>query len=204
MHVTRLTRFNNDARITDSNLYSLNGFPNGAQEDVSKVASKHPPEGLIEKLSALSQKYRFYEAKLVKTRQTLEQKIPDLRRALKAVRSIEEQSTRCGANSTSIQTHFELSDGMYVRASIPPTKSVCLWLGANVMVEYSYAEALELLTKNLDAAQTNLNGTRVDINYLRDQLNTTDVNMSRVYNYHVETVRAAGAKKAPTTVKASE
>lgn len=35
---------------------------------------------------------------------------------------------------------FEVSEGIYSRASIDDTDSVCLWLGANVMLEYSLEE----------------------------------------------------------------
>ena len=35
---------------------------------------------------------------------------------------------------------FELSEGIYSRAKIEDTDSVCLWLGANVMLEYSCDE----------------------------------------------------------------
>jgi prefoldin subunit 5 len=54
--------------------------------------------------------------------------------------------------------------------------------GANCMVEYRFEEATQLLTKNLDAATSNLKQTEADIAYLRDQINTTDVNLSQVYN----------------------
>lgn len=130
----------------------------------------------------------------MKSRDNLEEKIAEVQRALKAVKSLEEKSTRSGENSKAIETQFELSDGIYVRAAIPPTKTVCLWLGANVMVEYSHKEAIELLTKNLASAQSNLKETYADIGYLRDQLNTTDVNLSRVYNHHVQAVRKAAAQ----------
>lgn len=163
-------------------------------EDVPSVAEKNQPAALIDKLSALSRKYRFFEEKLVKSRETLEDKIAEVQRALKAVRSLEEKSTRSGDNSNDIETQFELSDGIYVRATVPPTKTVCLWLGANIMVEYSHKEAIELLTSNLQSAQTNLKETYADIGYVRDQLNTTDVNLSRVYNHHVQTVRKAAAQ----------
>jgi prefoldin subunit 5 len=33
---------------------------------------------------------------------------------------------------------------------------VCLWLGANIMVEYSFNEARVLLKKNLENAKANL------------------------------------------------
>lgn len=35
---------------------------------------------------------------------------------------------------------FEVSEGIYSRALIEDTDSVCLWLGANVMLEYSCEE----------------------------------------------------------------
>lgn len=39
-----------------------------------------------------------------------------------------------------IVADFEVSEGIYSRARIQDTDSVCLWLGANVMLEYSYEE----------------------------------------------------------------
>lgn len=35
---------------------------------------------------------------------------------------------------------FEVSEGIYSRARINDADSVCLWLGANVMLEYSCVE----------------------------------------------------------------
>lgn len=35
---------------------------------------------------------------------------------------------------------FEVSEGIYLKAKIEETESVCLWLGANVMLEYSCEE----------------------------------------------------------------
>lgn len=133
-----------------------------------------------------------WEQKFTKSRAHLEQKIPDVRRALDAVRALEKQSQRAiEAGGEPLESHFELSDGLYVRASIPPTSTVCLWLGANVMVEYPFDEASELLTKNLEAATNNLKGTEADIAYLRDQINTTDINMSQVWNHHIALTREA-------------
>ena len=50
-------------------------------------------------------------------------------------------------------TQFELSDNLYAKAEIKKPKAVGIWLGANVMVEYSFAEAIELLQKNLATAK---------------------------------------------------
>ena len=121
-----------------------------------------------------------------------------MRRALKAVVALEARNKRGDDKSEPVEAHFELSDGIFVRANIPQTSTVCLWLGANVMVEYPFEEAIMLLQNNLKAAENNLNETKENLNYLRDQLNTTDINLSRVYNFHVQTVRA---RKAAATSK---
>lgn len=165
---------------------------------------KWPAPALIEKLSSLSQKYRFFEERLIKGKDTLEEKIAEVKRALHTVRTLADKSVRLGgASGGEIETRFELSDGIYLHASIPASTTVCLWLGANVMVEYTHNEAIELLTKNLASAESNFEDTCNDVNFLRDQLNTTDVNLSRVYNYHVQSVRTAAEKTKMTTAKGS-
>ena len=53
-----------------------------------------------------------------------------------------------------INTKFALCENAWASASIKnDTGKVCLWLGADTMVEYSYEEALELLKKNLSNAE---------------------------------------------------
>lgn len=153
---------------------------------------------LIDKLSSLSQKYRFFEERLVKGKDNLEEKIADSKRAIAAVTAIQKRFKAKGddINQRPTKTHFELSDGIYVSADIPPTDKVCLWLGANVMVEFSHDEALKLLNDNLSTTQTNFAQTSKDIVFLRDQLNTTDVNLSRVYNHHVKSVRSMSSSGA--------
>ena len=48
-----------------------------------------------------------------------------------------------------INTNFLLSDNIWAKAKIPNTTGkVGLWLGANVMVEYTYDEAIKLLGNN--------------------------------------------------------
>ena len=83
-------------------------------------------------------------------------------------------------------TNYMLSDQVFCDARVAPTDKICLWLGANVMLEYSLEEANELLSKNLDTATKNLSQIDVDLDYLRDQITTTEVNMARVYNWDVK------------------
>lgn len=48
-----------------------------------------------------------------------------------------------------------------------PTEIVYLWLGANVMLEYSLDDADKLLTSNMTAAQKNLENVEHDLDFLR-------------------------------------
>ena len=59
------------------------------------------------------------------------------------------------------------------------------------MLEYDTPEAEALLSKNLDTAKNNLLQLQVDLDFLRDQITTTEVNMARVYNWDVKERRKA-------------
>jgi prefoldin subunit 5 len=62
-------------------------------------------------------------------------------------------------------------------------------LGANVMLEYPVQEASELLNGKLDAARLSLKQVEEDLEYLREQVTTMEVNIARVYNYDVKNRR---------------
>jgi prefoldin subunit 5 len=59
-------------------------------------------------------------------------------------------------------------------------------LKANVMLEYTIQEAEQLLKKNFETANKNLQQIDTDLDFLRDQITTTEVNMARVYNWDVK------------------
>ena len=93
---------------------------------------------------------------------------------------------RAAGADKEMETNFLVSDNIWAKATIPnDTGKVGLWLGANVMVEYSHKEALVLLTSNLKNAEEQLASTDSDIDFLKDQITTTEVNMARVYNQGV-------------------
>jgi hypothetical protein len=54
------------------------------------------------------------------------------------------------------------------------------------MLEYPISEAEQLLTKNFETATKNLLQIDTDLDFLRDQITTTEVNMARVYNWDVK------------------
>ena len=73
---------------------------------------------------------------------------------------------------------------------------MCLWLGANVMLEYSLDDAEELLKKNKESAEKNVQQIAFDLGYLRDQMTITEVTMARLYNWDVK--RRKEKKEAET------
>jgi prefoldin subunit 5 len=52
-------------------------------------------------------------------------------------------------------------------------------LQANVMLSYPLDEALELLQRNLDGAQSSLENVMDDLDFLRDQITTMEVRVPR-------------------------
>jgi hypothetical protein len=60
---------------------------------------------------------------------------------------------------------------------------------ANVMLEYPVQEALDLLDSKLKSASTSLVQVDEDLEYLKEQITTMEVNMARVYNDDVRVRR---------------
>merc|ERR1712118_554346 len=95
-------------------------------------------------------------------------------------------------------SHYELAQSIYAKAKINVHENdkVCLWLGANVMLEYPRAEAIALLSQQQADAKQALATTIDDMGFLRDQITTTEVNMARVFNWDVKERRKQTAVDA--------
>lgn len=85
---------------------------------------------------------------------------------------------------------YNLADQIYAKATIDYTlDTVYLWLGANVMLEYTYEEAIAFLQANYDRAIQELHTITNDLAFVRDQIVTSEVNMSRIFNWDVRKKR---------------
>lgn len=122
-----------------------------AGNDVDKV---------LKRLDEQHCKYKFMEYNLLARRRRLKSQIPDLKRSLSMINKLRGEEEE-------FETAFLLNDQVFAKALIPPTKTVCLWLGANVMLEYSLDEAEDLLTQNISTATQNLKQIEHDIDFLR-------------------------------------
>ncbi|XP_077261115.1 prefoldin subunit mgr [Temnothorax americanus] len=156
-------------------------------DDVEAFMAKPENESVdkvLRKLDESHGKYKFMEFNLVNKRRRLKTQIPDLQRSLEMIEKLQ-------AENSSLATQFLLSEQVYAKAIIPPTDKVCLWLGANVMLEYTLDDAQEVLTKNIEAAKKNLGYVEHDLDFVRDQYTTMEVNMARIYNWEVKRRQAA-------------
>ncbi|OAY56151.1 probable prefoldin subunit 3 [Manihot esculenta] len=127
------------------------------------------------------QQYKIVEMKLLAQQRDLLAKIPDIEKCLDVVATLQAKK----GTGEALITDYEVSEGIYSRALIEDADSVCLWLGANVMLEYSCEEATTLLQKNLDNAKASLEVLVADLQFLRDQVTITQVTIARVYNWDV-------------------
>ena len=78
-----------------------------------------------------------------------------------------EQLRKYKDKDAEMETNFLLAHNLYGKAAIPATNKVCLWLGANVMLEYTLDEAEELLRGNQKTARTTLGKVEEDLDFLR-------------------------------------
>ncbi|KAJ6689827.1 hypothetical protein OIU85_006163 [Salix viminalis] len=131
------------------------------------------------------QQYKLVEMKLLAQQRDLQAKIPDIEKCLDVVATLQAKK----GTGEPLIADFEVSEGMYSQARIEDAESVCLWLGANVMLEYSCEEATDLLQKNLDNAKASLEVLVTDLLFLRDQVTITQVTIARVYNWDVHQKR---------------
>ena len=123
------------------------------------------------------------ETNLIRARQNLKVKLPDIKKTLEMVAMLK---SKYESDDKEMTSNFLLADNIWSKAKVPNTTGkVGLWLGANLMVEYTYEEALKLLGKNLANAEAKIQETDDDLDFLKDQITTTEVNLARVYNQGV-------------------
>jgi len=164
-------------------------------EDIDAFMQKEgSAEAALEKLQRFYTACKSMEQRLVQRKAKLKVKIPDIEGTYNCLQQMQAQSEL----GEPLVTHYELAQSVFARARVPVHEEdkVCLWLGANVMLEYPRAEAIELLEKNLTQAKQALSDLVEDQGMLRDQITTTEVNMARVFNWDVKERRKLKAQAA--------
>lgn len=129
-------------------------FAFSLQDDIAAFIAKHGLviDDLYGELTTLHGKYKLMEASLEDGRTRAKKKAPELESSLEAIKMLEAKQE---ANETA-SAFYQLADNIFTKADIKPQNKVALWLGASVMVEYSYEEATKLLGEQLLAARTKI------------------------------------------------
>lgn len=166
------------------------------QEDVDSYMAEADNENnagkVLRRLDEQHGKYKFMEMNISTRCRKLKHQIPDLKMSLQMIDILRNQEE-------DMNTQFLLSEQVFVKTTVPKSQNVCLWLGANVMLEYPLDEAEELLKQNLGAAETSLKCLEHDQDFLREQLTITEVTMARVYNWDYKRRHAAKEAAAAET-----
>ena len=117
------------------------------------------------------------EAQIVKHNEGIKVKIPDIEKAIEAVEYMEKKNKEKKAEEekASLNIDFMVSNNLWAKADVPIGETVCLWLGADIMCEYSFDEAKTLLAKNLSNAKITLGNNETDLDYLKDQITVCEV-----------------------------
>ncbi|KAG9245843.1 Prefoldin subunit-domain-containing protein [Calycina marina] len=145
------------------------------------VTSRTDVEKTLKNFQEMTEKYQFMEQNMQRRIAGLNDKMPDIQKTLDTVLFLKTRNL----GSDPIEATFELNDTLYAKAHVLPTEEVYLWLGANVMLSYPIDGAEELLSSKLSAAKLNKSNCEEDLDFLREQITTMEVNTARVYNWDV-------------------
>uniref|UniRef100_A0A1A9UNI8 Prefoldin subunit 3 n=1 Tax=Glossina austeni TaxID=7395 RepID=A0A1A9UNI8_GLOAU len=122
---------------------------------MAKPENEENCEKVLQRLDAQHSKYRFMAFNLEARRRKL-----DLQRSLEMIDVLRKETEER-------ETQFLLSDQVFIKTTVPPTDTVCLRLGANVMLEYLLDEAEILLKQNMTSAIVNLKTVEHDQDLLK-------------------------------------
>ncbi|GLC45003.1 hypothetical protein PLESTB_001744700 [Pleodorina starrii] len=151
-------------------------------EDVAKFMEDKDADKVLGQLNENIRTYRMIQGDLEQKRMRTMTKLPELRRAVEIVKQLIEKQEA----GDEVVTDFMLAEGAYAKAKIKGAKTVNLWLGAGVMLEYPLEEASLLLQENEANCRANLKTNEESLAFIKDSITTTEVSIARIYNYDLE------------------
>ncbi|CAD1812255.1 Prefoldin subunit family protein [Candida parapsilosis] len=144
------------------------------------------------------QQYKYMELSKQQQLADVNQKIPDIEKNLEIINYMKtSKATTNEDESEELTFNYELNDTLYNKATVDAKEleSVYLWLGAEVMLEYPLDEAVQLLNERLSKNQEQKRIVEEDLEFLRENITTMEVNTARLYNWDVERRKKEQAKK---------
>ena len=161
-------------------------------DNVDTWIDKFIAEKLITYINQYLNKYKYMEANIHRHNDGVKTKIPDMEKCLETIDYLEKKE-----KNKPINVDYMVSNNLWAKAEVNVPESVFLWLGANIMCEYSLKEAKELINSNLEKAQKQLKTNETDLDFIKDQMTVCEVNIARIYNETVRRNQIAAQKNAP-------
>jgi len=131
-------------------------------DDLTKFMEGKAVEPVIAGFEEQRRKFKLIEQQFVQRKARLMMKQPEIQKALDIVKMLLEKEEQA-----EMIMDYELAEGVYSKAKLADVKTVNLWLGAGIMVEYSLKDAKELLESNLGICKTNIASVDGDIEVQR-------------------------------------
>lgn len=162
-------------------------------------------ESALGAFNELYSKYKYMETQFEKSKSVYKSKVPEIEQTLELIKAM----IKTEDDGEELLTNYNLCDTIYAKAKVDLSAGVVyLWIGASTMVEYTYAEALELLEKQLEQTHLKINELQEDLYYIRGNAITVEVNMARLFNHSVKQRKireaaAAAAGEAATATAAA-
>lgn len=142
-----------------------------------------PGKSIEESISAyrdLTNNYHYIESTLDERLSRAHVKRDELSKNLQVVRMLQ-------SLSEPVIVDFELGDCLYAKAKVSADGvKVNLWLSQNTMLAYSLEEAEQMLAERVKEAEAVVGGLVEEERLLKEQITTSQVNMARLYNFHVQ------------------
>ncbi|KAI6170422.1 Prefoldin subunit 3 [Aphelenchoides bicaudatus] len=127
-------------------------------------------------------KYKTVENSMNERRARLVSNLPDFNRALEHIKLCREAKIK---GKDSLTTLSKLEENSYQRFRITNLDKVTLLLGCNTFAEFTLDEAEKLLTDNVSGIERVLGQLRSELDWLRDQITTSEVSIAHLHNYNI-------------------
>lgn len=102
--------------------------------------------------------------------------VTDLSKSIEAISALEKTDT----------IRYEIGDTLYANATLSKTdRTVGLWLGAGIMLDFERADGIQFLSIKLKERKNEVQKCIHDLSFIRRQITTMEVNISRLYNEFV-------------------
>uniref|UniRef100_A0A914EST1 Prefoldin subunit 3 n=1 Tax=Acrobeloides nanus TaxID=290746 RepID=A0A914EST1_9BILA len=138
-------------------------------------------------------KYKYIEASVSAQQEKILLNLPDYKNSLNIIKALSDEKDK---GKESIDVSYKLAENIYSKAVVDNIDEVCLWLGASVMVAYDLEEAKQVLEKNIADIEKWNNDLNEELDFIKDQITTTEVNIAHIYNYGVLQKQKEGASSS--------